>query len=61
MSATMNADRFAKYFSIPVGLELAQAQIIHIEGKMHDVREHWIENLRQLAPHGEVCPALLLL
>jgi ATP-dependent RNA helicase TDRD9 len=51
MSATFNSEMFAHYYSIPVRGKLEPAPVISVEGRVHDVKEFYIEDLKVL---GEV-------
>ncbi|KAH8028387.1 hypothetical protein HPB51_016500 [Rhipicephalus microplus] len=48
MSATINVDYFAEYFSTSLLNRLEPAPIIEIPGKMKEVREYYIDSLRTL-------------
>ncbi len=51
MSATINADLFANYFSIPVMGRMEPAPVVTVTGRMYKVSEFYIEDL---APLGKV-------
>ncbi|XP_074645257.1 ATP-dependent RNA helicase TDRD9-like [Tubulanus polymorphus] len=48
MSATINAALFADYFGVPVGNSLEPAPVVDVEGKIYNVGEYYIENLKSL-------------
>ncbi|XP_049276280.1 ATP-dependent RNA helicase TDRD9, partial [Rhipicephalus sanguineus] len=56
MSATINVDYFAEYFSTALLDQLEPAPIIEIPGKMKEVREYYIDSLRTLGELPEFDP-----
>ncbi|XP_070385841.1 ATP-dependent RNA helicase TDRD9-like isoform X1 [Dermacentor albipictus] len=56
MSATINVDYFAEYFSSSLFEHLEPAPIIEIPGKMKEVREYYIDSLRTLGELPEFVP-----
>ncbi|XP_077865739.1 ATP-dependent RNA helicase TDRD9-like [Saccoglossus kowalevskii] len=47
MSATIESDLFAGYFSLPVRGKLESAPVVSVEGKAYDVTEYYLEDLRK--------------
>lgn len=56
MSATMEGDVFADYFSVKVAGHLLPAPIVLVEGRMYTVTEFYLDDLKQL---GSVSLCLL--
>lgn len=50
MSATMNSDEFASYFSLPVRDVLEPAPVVNVEGHVFTVSQFFIDNLTKLGP-----------
>ncbi|KAH7942524.1 hypothetical protein HPB49_024825 [Dermacentor silvarum] len=56
MSATINVEYFAEYFSSSLCERLVSAPIIEISGKMKEVKEYYIDSLRTLGELPEFDP-----
>ena len=56
MSATIDSDLFAGYFSRPVGGKSEKAPVYKVQGQIYDVAEFYLEDLAEL---GAVCTLLL--
>ncbi|KAF7992726.1 hypothetical protein HCN44_005070 [Aphidius gifuensis] len=55
MSATINVDKFAKYFSIYVGKKLTNAPVISVIKSSHfKIREYYLSDLRELGDLPEI-------
>ena len=51
MSATIDSQLFARYFSVPVRGMLEPAPVMTVEGQSYTVSEYYLEDLK---PLGEV-------
>ena len=58
MSATMESEVFADYFSVKVARQSLPTPIVMVEGKMFPVTEYYLDDLKHLGPVG---PCFLLL
>ncbi|XP_064649764.1 ATP-dependent RNA helicase TDRD9-like [Lineus longissimus] len=54
MSATFDSDMFAQYYSIPIRGKLESAPVISVEGRVFDVKEFYIEDLKVLGELPEL-------
>lgn len=52
MSATMNSDEFARYFSLPVMDVLEPAPVVNVEGQVFKVSQFFADDLSPLGPVG---------
>ncbi|KAK7104950.1 ATP-dependent RNA helicase TDRD9-like [Littorina saxatilis] len=50
MSATMNSDQFARYFSLPVMDVLEPAPVVNVEGQVFKVSQFFADDLKPLGP-----------
>ena len=52
MSATMNSDEFARYFSLPVMDVLEPAPVVNVEGQVFKVSQFFADDLSPLGSVG---------
>jgi HrpA-like RNA helicase len=52
MSATMNCEEFARYFSLPVGSVLEPAPVVNVEGQVFKVSQFFADDLQPLGRVG---------
>ena len=56
MSATVDCSLFSKYFAIPIRGQLEGAPVVSVEGKIYDVEEYYLDDLKPLCDKpGMVC------
>ena len=54
MSATIDSQLFARYFSVPVRGMLEPAPVMTVEGQSYTVSEYYLEDLKPLGEVGRL-------